>query len=77
MATLGFTTTAHTDDGTIKAGAKQIILYFSSDYTGLVNGMSFTPFAGGSLNFGPFDYDRTDAITYTTTTGTIYELRVD
>ncbi len=77
MATLGFTTAAHTDDGTIKSGAKQLILVFSSDFTGTVNGLAFDFAAGGSFNFGPFDYDRLDAFTYVTTTGTIREIRVD
>lgn len=73
---MGVDTTSATTDGTIRQGAKQVILVFSADFGGTVNGVSYTWAAGGSVNFGPFNQDQTVAITYTISAGSIKIIRV-
>lgn len=70
-STLGITTKVATTSGTYTGRAKQIILVFSSDFQGTVNGVSYTWAAGGSINLGPFDYDDVETFAYTVTAGTL------
>lgn len=69
---LGVTTVAATSDGSFAGHAKQLVLVFSSDFQGTINGVSYTWAAGGSLNFGPFDYDTVASFDYTVSAGTLY-----
>lgn len=70
--------TTVTDDGTINSSGAQVkgvILIFSSDYTGLIQGSSASALAGGTLTFyANQDGDYVGPITYTTTTGSIIYL---
>jgi hypothetical protein len=74
--TLGVDTTVATSNGTIRARAKQVILIFSSDFEGTVNGVDYSDLAGWSVNFGAPSGDDLSAITYTVTAGSIKIIRV-
>lgn len=73
---VGLKTTVATTDGSVQARARQVILVFSSDFAGTVNGVSYTFAAGGSFNFGPFDLNDLGTITYTISSGTLRIVRL-
>ena len=67
--------TTVTDDGTINSTGAQVkclVLIFSSDYTGNINGSSASGLAGGTVTFYANQTgDWIGPVTYTTTTGSI------
>lgn len=64
--------TVATTGGATPANVRQLILIFSTDFAGSINGTSVTSLAGGSLNFATSQAgDVYGPITYTVTAGTM------
>jgi hypothetical protein len=73
---LGLDTVLATTDGTVRAGAKELTMVFSSDFTGTVNGVSWTWAAGGTYSdHAQQTGDTLAALTYTVATGSIKIVR--
>ena len=64
--------TIATTGGTTPGNVRQLILIFSANYSGTINGTTMTSLAGGSLNFATSQPgDVYGPITYTVTAGTM------